>query len=234
MPSEERQFWYALTLIGSGLVMIDTATQNALGIVLTIIGGLWLLYLERERILRRFVPLYRRYGFRYPMASLIIVTAIGALLGALIAGGGWLALHHFAVDPNPRRTSADPNLQGTMGSIVKPSETTTELFLEVTLWNRGGSPSIAKNWQLYATCGERKIVILGAHAPSEANFLADSTGEGLLPREGIQPGGEGHYRFKYILPFSAEEIKHNEFVYDLVVYDVHNRASTIKGQLRSS
>jgi len=50
MPSEERQFWYALTLFGSGLVLIGASTQNGWGVFLTLVGGLWLLYLERERI----------------------------------------------------------------------------------------------------------------------------------------------------------------------------------------
>jgi hypothetical protein len=50
MSSEERQFWYALTLAGSGLVMIGVSSQTVWGIFLTLGGGAWLLYLERERI----------------------------------------------------------------------------------------------------------------------------------------------------------------------------------------
>jgi hypothetical protein len=184
--AEEKQFWYAITVIGSGLVMIGTTTQNSLGIALTIVGGLWLLYLERERLPRPLVPLYRRYGFRHPMASLIIITIIGALFGALLAGGGWLALRHFATDPNPRRTSDDPDLQGTMGSIVKPGEMKTELLLEVSIWNRGRSPSIAKNWQLHAACGEKRAIIFQIEVPSEASFSQDPCAQNRHPEKPFQ------------------------------------------------
>ncbi len=50
MPSEEKQFWYALTLAASGFVMIGTNTQTGWGIFLTLAGVVWLVYLERERI----------------------------------------------------------------------------------------------------------------------------------------------------------------------------------------
>jgi hypothetical protein len=53
MASEERQFWYALTVFAVGLGMIGASTQTAWGILFTFGGGLWLAYVERERIRTR-------------------------------------------------------------------------------------------------------------------------------------------------------------------------------------
>jgi hypothetical protein len=50
MSPEERNHWYAITMVASGVVMIGITNQTGLGEFLTIIGGLWILYLERERI----------------------------------------------------------------------------------------------------------------------------------------------------------------------------------------
>jgi hypothetical protein len=50
MPSEERQFWYALTLAASGLVMIGASSQTVWGIFLALGGGVWISYIERDRI----------------------------------------------------------------------------------------------------------------------------------------------------------------------------------------
>src|SRR5208283_4163775 len=50
MPPEERNVWYAITLVATGVVMIGIINQTGLGEFLTIVGGLWILYLERVRI----------------------------------------------------------------------------------------------------------------------------------------------------------------------------------------
>lgn len=65
MASEERQFWYALTLLGSGLVMIGASSQTSWGILLTLGGLTWIVYLERERIragLRNFLSAGEQQG----------------------------------------------------------------------------------------------------------------------------------------------------------------------------
>jgi hypothetical protein len=50
MSPEERNVWYAITLVATGVVMIGITNQTGLGELLTIVGGLWIIYLERERI----------------------------------------------------------------------------------------------------------------------------------------------------------------------------------------
>jgi hypothetical protein len=70
MVSEEKQFWYALTIFGSGLVMIGVSSQTPWGILLTLGGGIWLLYLDRERIragLRNFLRDGEQQGATEPL-----------------------------------------------------------------------------------------------------------------------------------------------------------------------
>jgi hypothetical protein len=50
MSPDERHFWYAITLVGSGAVLIGTSTQNGWGECLTLVGALWIVWLERGRI----------------------------------------------------------------------------------------------------------------------------------------------------------------------------------------
>ncbi len=50
MPSDEKQFWIAITLLGSGVALIGAINQTSWGVCLTFIAGLWLLYLERDHI----------------------------------------------------------------------------------------------------------------------------------------------------------------------------------------
>jgi hypothetical protein len=50
MSPEERNIWYAISLVTVGVAMIGITNQTGLGELLTITGGLWILNLERERI----------------------------------------------------------------------------------------------------------------------------------------------------------------------------------------
>jgi hypothetical protein len=232
MPPEEKQFWYALTVVASGLVMIGTTTQNLLGIFLTILGGVWLLYLERKRILGPLVPLYRKYGMPYPVISLIVVILVGAFIGGLLSGGGWLLLNRLATRSQTAtpRSSADPDLYGTMATSVKPAQMETFVMLNITIWNRGGSASIVKDWTLYATCGAKSTLII-LDAPLCAISDADFSGYGIQEKEskdGIRPGREANYKLTCTVPFSAEDLKVNELRLAMTFFDVMNRPSSIR------
>lgn len=179
-------------------------------------------------------PVRQTLAWKYSLPAFILIGASAGILA-------WTLVISFvnsaATSPvesrNPatvERSPTDPDLYGTMGSIVKPAGAQTELFLDVTVWNRGGSSSIAKNWVLHAACGGRKLVLLNMPLPNEASFsFKDSSAWEHPPKTGIPPGGEGHYKFHYKLPVPAEDVKRDGLVYGLEFYDVKNRPSYIEG-----
>jgi hypothetical protein len=131
-----------------------------------------------------------------------------------------------------RPPNAEPDLVGTMATSLRPTETETLVFLNVTVWNRVTLPSIVKNWQLDAACGDKKLVILNAPLYPIGDAELASAGAGLIEesnaKSGIPPGGEGRYRLRYTLPFSAQDLKENELSLELAFFDVMDRPSIIR------
>jgi hypothetical protein len=131
-----------------------------------------------------------------------------------------------------RQPNGEPNLVGTMATSLRPTETETHVFLSVTVWNRGSSPSIVKNWQLDAACGDKKLLILNVPFYPIGDAEIASARAGLIEesnaKSGIPPGGEGRYRLRYTLAFSAQDLKENELRLELAFFDVMDRPSIIR------
>lgn len=131
-----------------------------------------------------------------------------------------------------RQPDIKPDLVGTMATSRRPTETETLVLLNVTVWNRGSLPSIVKNWQLDAACGDKKLMILSAPLYPIADAEIASARAGLIEesnaKSGIPPGGEGRYRLWYTLPFSAQDLKENELRLELAFFDVMDRPSIIR------
>jgi hypothetical protein len=204
------------------------------GSLLTVLGLVGLLFTipwTRDKTLAALDILYAQFGIPYPLMSLVAVS----LLGAIVFGGGWLLLRSRSQVSNTgisavERSSTDPDLYGTMATSIQPKGTETLVVLNVTVRNRGGSPSITTNWQLGWTCGAKKGLMLNAPIyPITEDDLA-LQGMGIMEgstKSGLPPGGEAHYKLIYTLPCSTEERRENEVRLELTFYDVRNRPFTI-------
>lgn len=221
---EKAAFWAALMLIETAIPMIVPNRAWA--------GG--------SMLLLAFLFLAAAYGWLPAISqalawkhSLAAFVLIGASLGAC----AWSAVrkfvpsNEFLTSPVAERSSTDPDLYGTMATSIQSKETGTLVVLNVTVQNRGGSPSIATNWQLDWACGTKKGLIL--NAPMYPITKDDLASQGiaiteLSTKSGISPGGEAHYKLVYGLPCSIQECRENELRLALTFYDVRNRSFTIR------
>jgi hypothetical protein len=143
------------------------------------------------------------------------IKAARARLYELVGEGKHLA--PASAEPY-RQAKADhkignPDLQGQMAVTLKPQDTETLVQLVVRIVNRG-SASVVKDWQLEATCGEKKILVLAlqCYSMNEAPLNVIDTG--------IPQGGSGTYKLRYTLPFSYADLRNADLSLELTFCDV--------------
>ena len=127
-----------------------------------------------------------------------------------------------------RVKATGPLLVGGMATSIGPSKadaTKTDVQCYVTIYNRGTSSSIVKNWQFGFECGEHKSINL------QLAFPITETHDGLeFEKEdsGISPGGQRSYTQRYQVSCSREEIQRLGMSLALTFYDVNDQPFTIE------
>lgn len=155
----ERFFWYALTAIGVGVAALLTPQisiyQRAFGWLFAGIGVVILLRIEWSGIHVFLQQLYAKVGTPHPNTSFVIVSVVGAILGATAHGGIWWVLRSqspanvaspFAIDLGTVTLKDPTDLRGSSA----PSPTGTYTLMMVRIRNYGTEPNAARDWTLTA------------------------------------------------------------------------------------
>lgn len=217
-------------------LMFATPSRPCWGSVLMFVGVAGLLLTipwTRDRISSAALSTYARFGSPHPTISLIFIS----LLGAVIFGGVWkfLGSSQSATPPVAQvgRRSTDPFLVGSMAVSLQRAKDpkNTRVQMKVTVANRGGMPTIVKQWTFGWDCGKQGVIYMVA--PLYPIDEKDESGVGLIDEQPskkiiIQPGDEAQYTLRYTLPISMDDIRKNGLDLHLTVVDVMGNPSEIE------
>jgi hypothetical protein len=173
-----------------------------------------------------------------PTLPYVVWWLAGSPPGWLASGtAGWVMLvagyYAWRGEYISKTSSSRPKLVGVMSTSLRQTNDSTGTIaqLHVTLWNRGGMPSIAKNWTLSWASGNRHslVIVLASHPNEAEESSVASIEERSSDKEAIPSGGEAHYTLRCKIPIHRDLIARDGLELKVSFLDVMDVSSTIRG-----